>query len=616
MKHPGAPSGGVVRSEVAQAANQMDHELRSTRKMSATTQKPMPQSVDSATDNDLPDGWAGTRLGDCVEILDNLRVPVNSDEREKRKGSIPYYGATGQVGWIDDYLFDEELLLLGEDGAPFLDKSKPIAYIINGKSWVNNHAHVLRTIHGLTSNQLLKYTLDVFDFSDYVTGSTRLKLNQSAMRNIPIALPPFEEQKRIVAKVEELLTNVNAARDRLAKVPKILKCFRQSVLAAACSGRLTEEWRKRNPTTESVSKTVEAIRKRRESEAHSAAQKERLLQIYEKTEENDSSELPEGWGFVALNKLSASLDYGTSAKSQPSGKMPVLRMGNIQSGRIDWTDLVYTSDREEIRQYSLEPNTVLFNRTNSPELVGKTAIYRGERPAIFAGYLIRINHLPELDPQYLNCCLNTNYAREFCSHVKTDGVSQSNINAQKLGRFELPYCRLPEQHEIVRRVGALFKLADAIGKRVEAATKRADKLTHAILGKAFRGELVPTEADLARAEGRDYETAQQLLARIASLKPQPRKASRKPQADRNRFDGTLGIRQSVTMRTHNKESVLAAVAKMKSAEFSFDELREAVTGDYESLKEIVFELLQESDPTLTQRFDEDASEMKLVRRRK
>jgi type I restriction enzyme S subunit len=159
-------------------------------------------------------------------------------------------------------------------------------------------------------------------------------------------------------------------------------------------------------------------------------------------------------------------------------------------------------------------------------------------------------------------------------------------------------------------------LADAIGKRVEAATKRADKLTHAILGKAFRGELVPTEADLARAEGRDYETAQQLLARIASLKPQPRKASRKPQADRNRFDGTLGIRQSVTMRTHNKESVLAAVAKMKSAEFSFDELREAVTGDYESLKEIVFELLQESDPTLTQRFDEDASEMKLVRRRK
>jgi type I restriction enzyme S subunit len=259
---------------------------------------------------------------------------------------------------------------------------------------------------------------------------------------------------------------------------------------------------------------------------------------------------------------------------------------------------------------------VLFNRTNSPELVGKTAIYRGERPAIFAGYLIRITHLPELDPQYLNFCLNTNYAREFCSHVKTDGVSQSNINAQKLGQFKLPYCPLPEQHEIVRRVGALFKLADAIEKRVDAATKRADKLTQAILGKAFRGELVPTEAELARAEGRDYETAQQLLGRIASLKAEPRKASRKPQADRNRLDGTLGIRQSVTMRTHNKESVLAAVAKMKSAEFSFDDLREAVPGDYESLKEIVFELLQESDPTLTQRFDEDASEMKLVRRRK
>src|ERR1022692_2815118 len=88
--------------------------------------------------------WESAPLRDCVDVLDHLRVPVNADERSKRPGKIPYYGATGQVGWIDDYLFDEELLLLGEDGAPFFDKSKPIAYLMNGKTWVNNHAHVLR----------------------------------------------------------------------------------------------------------------------------------------------------------------------------------------------------------------------------------------------------------------------------------------------------------------------------------------------------------------------------------------------------------------------------------------------------------------------------------------
>jgi type I restriction enzyme S subunit len=190
-------------------------------------------------------------------------------------------------------------------------------------------------------------------------------------------------------------------------------------------------------------------------------------------------------------------------------------MGNVQNREIDWKELVFTSDANEIRRYSLKPHTVLFNRTNSPELVGKTAIYRGERPAIFAGYLIRIVNFPELAPEYLNMCLNTSYARDFCSRAKTDGVSQSNINAKKLGSFEVPLCCLAEQHEIVQRVEALFKLAEKIERRVAMATARAEKLTQSILAKAFRGELVPTEAQLARQEGRNYESASTLLDRVS-----------------------------------------------------------------------------------------------------
>jgi type I restriction enzyme S subunit len=198
-------------------------------------------------------------------------------------------------------------------------------------------------------------------------------------------------------------------------------------------------------------------------------------------------------------------------------------MGNIQDGEIDWSDLVYTSDDEEIEKYKLNPRDVLFNRTNSPELVGKTAIYRGDRPAIFAGYLIKIHNFKELDSRYLNFCLNTIYAKDFCLKAKTDGVSQSNVNAQKLGKFEVPFCSLEEQLEIVRRVEAMFKLADAIEKRLAPATARAEKMTQAILAKAFRGQLVPTEAELARREGRGYEPASELSARIKSERESEKK---------------------------------------------------------------------------------------------
>lgn len=267
---------------------------------------------------------------------------------------------------------------------------------------------------------------------------------------------------------------------------------------------------------ESAEALLENIQKRRLQRANTVSQKQKINEIYSYKEEGDSNLLPESWKYFASDKLCESFQYGTSKKSEPSGKVAVLRMGNIQNGEIDWNDLAYTSDNEEIEKYRLNPGDVLFNRTNSPELVGKTGIYRGDRPAIFAGYLIKINNFEELDPRYLNFCLNTIYAKDFCLQVKTDGVSQSNINAQKLGKFEVPFCPPQEQKEIVRRIDALFNLANNIERRVAMANTRAEKLTQAILAKAFRGELIPTEAELARREGRSYESASDLLARIKS----------------------------------------------------------------------------------------------------
>ncbi len=270
-------------------------------------------------------------------------------------------------------------------------------------------------------------------------------ITKAGMEAWEIQLPPISEQKIIAEKLDTLLAQVESTKARLEQIPQILKRFRQAVLGAAVSGKLTEDWR-------------------------------------------DNSSLS-GWIEGKLGEFIKKPSYGTSSKSNKEGLIPVLRMGNLQGGKLDWTDLVYTSDTIEIEKYKLEYNDVLFNRTNSPELVGKTAIYKSEQPAIYAGYLIRVQCLPDLNPDYLNYHLNSILGRQYCYSVKSDGVSQSNINAQKLIAYPITVPPLPEQHEIVRRVEQLFAYADTIEKQVNNALARVNNLTQSILAKAFRGEL-------------------------------------------------------------------------------------------------------------------------------
>ncbi|HFI7355175.1 TPA: restriction endonuclease subunit S [Escherichia coli] len=270
-------------------------------------------------------------------------------------------------------------------------------------------------------------------------------ITKAGMEAWEIQLPPISEQKIIAEKLDTLLAQVESTKARLEQIPQILKRFRQAVLGAAVSGKLTEDWR-------------------------------------------DNSSLS-GWIEGKLGEFIKKPSYGTSSKSNKEGLIPVLRMGNLQGGKLDWTDLVYTSDTIEIEKYKLEYNDVLFNRTNSPELVGKTAIYKSEQPAIYAGYLIRVQCLSDLNPDYLNYHLNSILGRQYCYSVKSDGVSQSNINAQKLIAYPITVPPLPEQHEIVRRVEQLFAYADTIEKQVNNALARVNNLTQSILAKAFRGEL-------------------------------------------------------------------------------------------------------------------------------
>ena len=255
---------------------------------------------------ELPDGWVWTTLASCAEILDSQRVPINAKERATKiigkpeSELYPYYGATGQVGWIDDYLFDEELVLLGEDGAPFLDFLKDTAYLIKGKSWVNNHAHVLKAKLKFSSNQFLCHYLNTFDYHGYLTGTTRLKLNQSAMRKIPVPLPPLPEQQHILAEIECCFSIANKAETTIAAELKRAERLRQSILKQAFYGKLVPQ----DPNDEPASVLLERIQAEKKRQP-----KKRKQTTKSKTQDSD------GYPLLALTRALEQNDDSIDAAS-------------------------------------------------------------------------------------------------------------------------------------------------------------------------------------------------------------------------------------------------------------------------------------------------------------
>ena len=168
-------------------------------------------------------------------------------------------------------------------------------------------------------------------------------------------------------------------------------------------------------------------------------------------------------------------------------------MGNITNvGTIDYSNLVYSSNNEDIKLYSLEKDDLLFNRTNSSEWVGKTAIYKKEQPAIYAGYLIRIRPIL-IFSDYLNTVMNSSYYRNWCYNVKTDAVNQSNINAQKLSQLMIPIPPLKEQERIVVEVAKWISLIDTIKNSKEDLQTTIKQAKSKILNLAIHGKLVPQD---------------------------------------------------------------------------------------------------------------------------
>ena len=337
--------------------------------------------------------------------------------------------------------------------------------------------------------------------TNQVSGITIGNVNASKLKRMVIPLPPLAEQKRIVAKVEELLARVNTARERLDKVPKIMKRFRQAVLAAACSGKLTEDWREAHPDVEPAAALLERIRAQRRGNPSRRQYA---------TGNVDDIHIPESWVWITTGGLCDCIVPNRDKPKTFSGNIPwitlpdfgdALEIGENLSGLgLTWEETV------RYRARVIPAGSVVMSCIGR---FGIAAVLTCD--AVINQQLHAFLVPSELNAKYLVYAIRT---QDEAMNEMATSTTIAYLNKTKCNSVPVPLAPIMEQREIVHRVEALFKLADAIEERVDMARESANKLTQSILVKAFRGELVPTEAELARLEGRSYEPASVLLERI------------------------------------------------------------------------------------------------------
>jgi type I restriction enzyme S subunit len=334
-----------------------------------------------------------------------------------------------------------------------------------------------KLIEPLYLKRAMKAPLFVKQCDDYQLGSAVPRLNLEDVRKLRVPLAPLNEQRRIVAKLEKLFSHVDTAQARLATIPRILKRFRQSVLAAACSGRLTTDWREKN-----------------------AVNIEEWSNIILKD--------------VASLRLGKMLDQAKNI-GEPT---PYLRNINVRWFAFDLNDLALIKATDEDRQeLSIRNGDLLICEGGEP---GRCAVWRqGEPNLIYQKAIHRARLNKNVSPYWLAINIKNDADSGELENYFT-GSTIKHLTGQSLAGYKFILPSLAEQQEIVRRVEALFKTADALEARYRKAKAHVDKLTQSILARAFRGELVTTEAELARQEGRDYEPASVLLERIRQERAQ------------------------------------------------------------------------------------------------
>lgn len=464
-----------------------------------------------------------------------------------------------------------------------------------------------KALHRFRSNggmvpELLMYRLrhdaETGVLADAFTGTTIKHLTRESLARFMVPVPPLPEQKRIADKLDALLARVDVCRERLDRVPGILKRFRQSVLAAATSGELTREWRESNPGMVDSRPLARAM-----AEAHAAAGGHKAGNAASPTDgvhDLSADMFPQGWSLLTLRDIvepARPITYGILKPGPELDEgVPYVRVADFPNDRLNLRTIRKTSPAmdEEFKRSRLRIGDLLLSIRGT---VGRLVVVPRElENANITQDSARLSVQPQVNAAFVLWVLRSDLVQQRMRGA-VKGVAVRGINIGDVRALQVPLPSRAEQDEIVRRVEVLLSQCDEMTTLVERANRRVDRLAPSVLAKAFRGELIPQDPN--------DEPASALLAK---LKTEQTNAAAKPSRRRPKIPG-----ERPTMSNTDKDSIKAAILKLKTDRFSFDELRAQVYGDYESLKAALFELLEEPSPVVRQVFDKTARAMQLER---
>jgi type I restriction enzyme S subunit len=426
--------------------------------------------VASTAQNLLEVDWKEITLGDVAEFVMG-QAPPGSECNKKGNGTL--FVKAGEFGEL--YPVEKEWttkpLKHGQDGDVFIC----VVGATSGKLNLGRDCAIGRSVAAIRPNEGIDTKYIYYQLQPWVmklrvasTGSAQGVISKAQLKDVPFKLADEATQQCIVAEIDKQFSRLDEAVTGLKRVKANLKRYKAAVLKAAVEGKLTEEWRKQNPDVEPASKLLERIlaeRRTKWEEAELAKMKakgkepknDKWKEKYKEPAVKSDClvDVPDSWSTASVDQVSKVVQYGSSSKTaEDICGVPVLRMGNIFEGHLDLKKLKYLPvDHPEFPELLLQEDDFLFNRTNSPELVGKTAVYKGSpSPCSFASYLIRVKCLSGISPAFVSSYLESMYGRLWVKSVVNQQVGQANVNGTKLKALVVPLPPQSEQHQIVEKL--------------------------------------------------------------------------------------------------------------------------------------------------------------------